>query len=239
MSAATGRLQPVDAQRSDWPALNGVDRLLPECSRPVDGSRHHGRHRWIGRDCGRDRGIFVSPWPSGSAPTSNVPINVVSLDLTAGDRDVTGTRNESAGRNIGAGHGIDTMIAVTFPIMERGERTTCAARDNVAATMMVCGGGGWLFSGGQRRRGRSARAGLGDAGIVKIVAGVEVVVCAGSVDSRIVVTSTPRTCGAGRSSGTERHLASLQGVLEELTESCGFRRDVRCSVVSAGMCCRI
>jgi hypothetical protein len=65
-------------------------------------------------------GEYMTASASGIALVNNVPINVVSLDLPAGDWDVTGNAQISSPggtRNIfGAGlDGIDTQIAATFP----------------------------------------------------------------------------------------------------------------------------
>ena len=66
-------------------------------------------------------GEYLVASATGVALVNNVPINVVSLDLSAGDWDVTGNAQiQLAGagsRNIfGAGlDGIDTSVAATFP----------------------------------------------------------------------------------------------------------------------------
>jgi hypothetical protein len=65
-------------------------------------------------------GEYLTASATGVALVSNVPINVVSLDLTAGDWDVAGNAQISSPggtRNIfGAGlDGIDTQISATFP----------------------------------------------------------------------------------------------------------------------------
>ena len=147
MSAATGRLQPPvnDPPLSDptgqhstaWTDFfqNVADRLMAVGTMGVT----DGSDATAGQI-----GEYLSASASGVALTSNVPINVVSLDLTAGDWDVTGNAQISSpggARNIfGAGlDGIDTMIAATFPTTGSVVNGINAAlrRYNVAATTTV------------------------------------------------------------------------------------------------------
>ena len=89
-------------------------------------------------------GEYMTASASGVGLTNNVPANVVSLDLTAGDWDVAGNAQISSPggtRNIfGAGlDGIDTMIAATFPTTGTTVNGINAAlrRYNVTATTTV------------------------------------------------------------------------------------------------------
>ena len=92
-------------------------------------------------------GEYMTATASGVALANNVPINVVSLDLTAGDWDVAGNAQFSTGSGqhstFGVGlDGIDTLTAATFPTTAMTQGMNAALkRYNVTATTTV-----WLMA---------------------------------------------------------------------------------------------
>ena len=88
-------------------------------------------------------GEYMTATASGVALVNNTPINVVSLDLTAGDWDVSGNVDFAAGSGQHAFFGvgidtIDTSSAATYPsTVFSMAMTTATHRYNLTATQTV------------------------------------------------------------------------------------------------------
>jgi hypothetical protein len=91
-----------------------------------------------------DIGEYMTATSGSVALVNNVPVNVISLDLTAGDWDMSGNVQFTIGAGthnyFGAGtsSGLDTVIQATFPttILSAG-LNTATHRYNVTATTTV------------------------------------------------------------------------------------------------------